>query len=153
MLTRQREALARCAGKSSVDLGPAQALSPVSVSGEAGASLEGLGFLCHSFPRGSKSSPALACLPTAQCPQEALQADGLTPSSDKSGQAGLPPRVPAYTQRGPRLPPAWAAALIPRSPEGSGNFSLPAPAALHSPHSLFSKCLPQASSHGQCTPC
>lgn len=38
-----------CREKSSVDLGPSQALSTVSFSMEAGASLEGLGFLCHSL--------------------------------------------------------------------------------------------------------
>lgn len=49
MLTQQREALANCAEKSSVDLGPSQAVSTASFSMEAGASLEGLGFLCHSL--------------------------------------------------------------------------------------------------------
>lgn len=114
-------------------------------SGSAGRSLPP--------PRGSESSLApRGRLPPAQCPQEASQAGKLILSWDNSGLGGLPPRVSAPTQKGPKLPPAGAAALIHRSPRAGGNVSLPASAALL-PTPLHQVRPERQAFEGQCTPC
>lgn len=82
------------------------------VSGRAGLSLP--------LPQDPKSSPALRGLSTAQCPQEASQGDRFTPP--RTVWPGWPaPKCP-HLQRGPKRPPAWAAAPIHRSPESSGDL-------------------------------
>lgn len=61
---------------------------------------------------------------------------------------GSPP-----TQEGPEASSSLGCSTDSPKPQGSGSFSRPASAALHSPHSLFSESPPQASFHRQCTPC
>lgn len=142
MRTEQGEALATCAEEGRVDLGACSGSEHLQlrgwcVSGRAGLSVP--------LPQGSKSSPALRCLTTAQCPQEASQADRFTPP--RTVWPGWPATKGPRLQRGPKRPPAWAAAPIHRSQEQwQFKYSCLCCSSLSRP--LFIKCPQRTSFHG-----